>query len=212
MTIGADLLRDRRRADAVPGGARDRRIRVLFNALPVGVGMVLAVMIITPIFPRGEISFLLDRTKVAMTHERLLVNHANYRGEDDQGRAFSLSAGQAVQHSARVPVVQMQDLVARMQMADGPTDVTAKIGSYEMDKERVLVSGPVQFSSADGYRMTTSAVAVDLKSRRAFGAGGVSGSMQTGTFGADRMGVDLNARTVTLEGRAHLRMTPGQKP
>jgi len=211
MTAGADLLRDRRRADAFPGGPRDRRIRFLYNALPVGVGMVLAVMIITPMFPRGEVSFLLDRNKVAMTHERLAVSSANYRGQDDKGRAFSVSAGRAVQHSASVPIVQMSELSAQLEMASGPTRVTARQGSYEMDKERVLMSGPVDFRSNDGYQMTTSGVAVDLKERRAFGAGGVSGTMQTGTFSASTMAVDMAARTVTLEGRARLRMVPGQK-
>ncbi len=206
MTAIADRLRDTRRADALPGGPRDRRIAFLWRALPIGVGMVLAVMVVTPMFPRGEVSFLLDRTKVAMTSERLAVQQATYRGTDDQGRAFALNAGQAVQHSANVPLVAMRDLVATMQMKDGPTQLAAKTGEYEIDKERVTVSGPVQFASQDGYRLTTSSVAVDLKARRATGTGGVNGSLKSGTFSADRMVVDLTDRRVTLQGRAHFRM------
>ena len=211
MTQIADQLRDRRRADALPGGPRDRRIALLWRGLPVGVGMMLAVMIVTPMFPRGEVSFLLDRTKVAMTSERLAVNQATYRGADDQGRAFALSAGQAVQHSASVPLVAMRDLVATMQMKDGPTQLAAKTGEYEIDKERVTVSGPVQFSSQDGYRLTTSSVAVDLKARHALGTGVVNGMLKSGTFSADSMAVDLSERKVTLQGRAHLRMVQGAR-
>jgi lipopolysaccharide export system protein LptC len=210
MTLDADLLRDRRRANAAPGGPHDRLVHFLFSALPIGVGMIVAVMVITPMFPRNEVSFLLDRNKVAMTRERLQVDHAVYRGIDDQGRPFSLSAGQAVQHSAHVPIVQMSDLIARLQLHDGPAEVAASTGNYDMGKEQVVVSGPVNFHTADGYHMVTSGVAIDLKARRAFGAGGVTGTMPAGTFAADRMSADLTARTVVLEGRAHLRMTPSK--
>jgi lipopolysaccharide export system protein LptC len=139
------------------------------------------------------------------------VKNATYRGTDDKGRPFAVSAGQAVQHSARVPVVQMRDLAARLEMSDGPTQVTALTGSYDMDAERVEASGPVHFHSAGGYHLLTSGVAVDLKTRKAFASGGVTGSMQTGTFSADTMAVDMAERTVTLQGRAKLRMVPGAK-
>jgi len=81
-----------------------------------------------------------------------------------------------------------------------------------MDREEVDVAGPVQFVSADGYRLQTSSVVVDLKRRKALGSGGVSGSLKTGTFGAQQMAVDLGERKVTLMGRAHLRMTQGPAP
>ena len=96
MTLGADLLRDRRRANAAPGGPHDRLVHFLFSALPIGVGMIVAVMVITPIFPRNEVSFLLDRNKVAITEDRLKVESAMYRGDDDRGRPFTLTAGSAV--------------------------------------------------------------------------------------------------------------------
>jgi lipopolysaccharide export system protein LptC len=209
MSGSAETLRHRRRADAAPGGPHDRKVRFLFSALPIGVGMIGAVMIITPMFPRGEVSFLLDRNKVAMAKERLAVSQAHYRGQDSQGRAFSLTAGQAVQHSASVPVVVMQDLVAQMQMQDGPSAVSATSGRYDINRERMDLSGPVQFKGADGYSMVTSSVALDLKSRRAFGTGGVSGTVPAGTFSADRISADLPERRVVLEGHARLRMAGG---
>jgi len=210
MTVGADLLRDRRRANAAPGGPHDRLIRVLFSALPAGVGVVVAVMVISPLFPRGEVSFLLDRTKVAITRERVQVSDATYRGADDQGRPFSLSAGQAVQHSAAEPIVQMRDMVARLQLRDGPAEVSAPLGSYDIAGEHMAVSGPVRFHAADGYSMVTSSVDIDLKTRHAEGKGGVSGTLPAGSFSANSMALDLTERRVVLQGRARLHMTPGQ--
>lgn len=210
MTTRADQLRDRRRDYARPGSSHDRLVHFLNAALPMGVGAVFAVMLISPLFPSSEVSFLLDRNKVAITSERLRVSNAMYRGQDSTGRDFELTAANAVQQSARVPEVRMDDLVGRLQMADGPATVNAKQGRYRLDSDRVLVDGKVDFRAADGYTMTTRNVAIDLKTQRASGAGGVDGVVPSGTFSAERLSADLAAHTVALEGHARLRMVPGQ--
>lgn len=210
MTQAADQIRDKRRLWAAPNGAHDRMVRVLARWLPGAVGVVAAAMIVGPLFPRGEISFLLDRTKVAVTAERVRVANAMYRGVDNQNRPFTVTAGSATQISLRDPLVRMEDLAARIRLADGPAELTARGGTYDYDAEQVRVTGPVRFTAADGYRMTTSNVAIDLKARRVVGAGGVSGTIPAGTFSADRIIADLGERTVTLDGNARLRMAPGQ--
>ena len=53
------------------------------------VGLLAALMIITPLSPRGEVSFLLDRNTVSVIDERLSVDNAMYRGRDNDGRPFS---------------------------------------------------------------------------------------------------------------------------
>ena len=68
----------------------------------------------------------------------------------------------------------------------------------------------IRFDSADGYRITTSGVGLDLKARTLASDGAVTGTMPLGTFSANSMRADLNARTVRLEGRARLRITQGR--
>ena len=210
MTVQADIIRDRRRHFAAPGGSHDRLIRFLSAALPGAVGLIAAVMILAPLSPRGEISFLLDRNKVAVASERLRVSNAMYRGEDDKGRAFSVSAGSAVQVSGAQPEVRMDRLVARILLADGPAELSAAGGVYDFDAEQVSANGPVVFTAADGYRMTTSSVSIDLKSRTVMGSGGVSGAIPAGTFSANRIVADLGERSITLDGNARLQMAPGK--
>mgnify|MGYP000095981549 CR=1 FL=1 len=210
MTEAADRIRNQRRQWAAPGGSHDRLIRVLARWLPGAVGVVAAAMILGPLFPRGEISFLLDRNKVATTEDRLVVANAMYRGEDNEGRPFTVTAANAVQVSAADPVVRMKGLVARLLMKDGPAELAAQGGRYDYDREAVDVDGPVTFTAADGYRMTTGHVAIDLKGQRVLGNGGVNGAIPAGTFSAERLVADLNARTIALEGNARLVMTPGK--
>ena len=165
-------------------------------------------MLITPLSPRGEVSFLLDRNKVAIANDRLRVDNAMYRGEDSDGRPFSLAAGDAVQASASVPVVTMEDLTARLILPEGPAVLSAPRGSYNIDSERMTIPGIVQFSAADGYSMAARNVMVDLPSRTLLSDGRVQGAIPAGTFSADLIRADLRARTVSLVGNARLRMVP----
>lgn len=210
MTVQADIVRSRRRAFATPGGFHDRLIGFLGRALPAAIGMIVAVMLLAPLFQVGEVSFLLDRNRVAITDERIAVSQATYRGEDRAGRRFTVSAGSAVQASAAIPVVRMENLLATIALDDGPARLAAPLGDYDYDTEHVAVRGPVSFVAADGYRMTTRNVDIDLRDKRVTGSGGVAGAVPTGVFSADRIIADLEQRTVTLDGNARLRMTPGK--
>jgi lipopolysaccharide export system protein LptC len=210
MSQQADQIRDRRRAFAAPGSPLDRAVRVLAVALPAAVGAVVAAMLIAPLSPRGEVSFILDRNKVDVADERLRVDNAMYRGEDNRGRPFSLSAGEAVQSSVRVPVVRLQDLTARMLLSEGSAVLSAPAGRYDIERQNVMIDGMVNFVATDGYRLTARGVSVSLPERTLLGQGQVEGSVPAGNFRADRIRADLDARTVTLEGNARLRMVPGQ--
>ncbi|TMM48342.1 LPS export ABC transporter periplasmic protein LptC [Qipengyuania marisflavi] len=209
-TQDAKALRSRRQHFAAPGGSHDRIVGFLARALPMAVGVLAAVMVITPLGPRGEISFLLDRNKVAMIKERLRVDNALYRGQDAKGRPFSLTAGEAVQQSSAEGIVRMDDLVARLLMTDGPARLSASAGQYDINDDIVAVAGTMRLATADGYRMMASGVSVNLKDKTLTGADGVEGEIPAGTFRADRMFVDLDARTITLSGNARLRMVPGK--
>lgn len=206
MTEQADLIRDRRRRFALPGGSHDRLVTFLAKALPAGIGAILAVMIIAPIFPRGEISFLLDRNKVAVTNERLRIDNAMYRGEDERSRPFSVTAGSAVQRSSRIEKVEMTDLAARILLSDGPAEIKAPDGTFDIRRNALSVRGPVDVRAASGYRLTTSDVLIDLRNQHVTGAGGVAGAVPSGTFSAQQIDADLENRTVSLSGRARLTM------
>ena len=209
-TDKAAQRRSRRQRFAAPGGSHDRLVRLLAAALPMAVGVIAALMVITPLSPRGEVSFLLDRNKVAMIDERLRVDNALYRGQDDTGRPFSLTAEEAVQRSSAEGIVRMDDLVARLLLDEGPAQLDAGAGAYDIEDEIVTVDGAVRMRAADGYAMLLRDVAIDLDNRRAVGAGGVSGAVPAGTFSANRLEADLGARTVALQGNARLRMVPGR--
>ncbi len=203
-------MRTRRQHFAAPGGSHDKLIRFLVKALPIAVGVLAAFMVITPLSPRGEVSFLLDRTKVAVINERLRVNNAMYRGKDDKGEPFSLTAGEAVQKSAAEGIVRMKNLIARILLPDGPARIGAQAGTYNISSEVVSILGPLQVTAADGYDMTANDVSINLRTKQMAGDGGITGTTPTGSFSANTIRADLPARTITLEGNARLSLIPGK--
>jgi lipopolysaccharide export system protein LptC len=82
-------------------------------------------------------------------------------------------------------------------------------GRYDMDSQTVDVDGPVLFTAADGYRLETNDVSVDLANQKMSGNKGVEGHMKLGRFTAGRMDVDLPGRRVVLSGRARLHIEQG---
>ncbi|MBX7494782.1 LPS export ABC transporter periplasmic protein LptC [Qipengyuania sp. 6B39] len=209
-TQEAKARRNERQHWAEPGGTHDRLVRFLAKALPMGVGVLAALMVITPLSPRGEVSFLLDRDKVAVINERLRVDNALYRGEDNDGRPFSLTAGEAVQRSSAEGIVRMNEVVARLLLNDGPARVSADGGQYSLEEQVVSVDGPLLMVAADGYRMVARGVSVNLENKTLRGDDGVEGEIPAGTFSANRLTADLNERTIALSGNARLRMDPGE--
>lgn len=210
MTTQADIVRTRRKEIARPGSPLDRIVRALAIGLPALVGAVAAMMLITPLSPRGEVSFLLDRNKVATANDRLKIDNAMYRGEDSKGRPFSLSAGKAVQRQETVPIVNLHDVVARLLLPEGPAVLSALSGEYNIKTEKVSIPGVVQFNAADGYSMAARNVLVDLPARTLVSDGRVEGTVPAGSFYANSMRADLADRTLALIGDAHLTMTPGK--
>ncbi|MHA6722130.1 LPS export ABC transporter periplasmic protein LptC [Sphingomonas sp. RS2018] len=210
MSEEANLERTRRQIWAAPGSSHDRLIAILQVALPSGIGVLAAFLVTAPLFAGGETSFLLDKNKVDVAGERLKIESARYQGADDRGRAFSLTAGSAVQKSSAEPVVRMKDLDAQLQMPDGPAELRANSGRYDMAADKVAIDGPIRFTAPNDYVLGTRDAVVDLKTRTLASGGAVSGTTPMGTFSGDRLNADLEQRTVRLTGNARLRIVPAR--
>lgn len=209
MSELADRVRSRRQHWAVPGSSHDGLIRTLRVLLPIAA-LALAVFLgLAPMTVSRDISFVLAKDRVEVARERLRVSEALYRGTDSKGQPFQLRARSAVQASSRDPVVRLDGLSARIMLADGPASILARKGRYDMNNDKVMIDGPVIFTAADGYRIATRDVGVDLDTRQVASGAPVDGRMPLGRFSANRMRADLNKRIVVLDGGARLHIVQG---
>jgi lipopolysaccharide export system protein LptC len=209
MSDLADRDRRQKRSWALPGGFHDYLVTVLKIVLPAAVGVLLAYLALAPMSRNKDQSFLLDKNKVEVAEERMRVRSAQYQGQDNAGRPFTVNAESAVQPTSSRPVVDIETMTAQMSMNEGPARLAADRARYDMDAEQVDVLGPILFTAADGYRIQTRDVVVDLRSRQMASRGRVEGRIPIGRFSADRMEANLPNRSVVLTGRARLHIDQG---
>jgi lipopolysaccharide export system protein LptC len=206
-------LANRERANkqrwAVPGSAHDAIVRWSKVALPSAVGVLIAVLAFAPLQKHGDVSFILDKKKVASAPERMRVESAHYVGADNKGQKFEITANRAIQRSSDVPVVDIEGMFAELGLANGPLMIAANQGRYDLDQQKMAVNGPVRVVGPDGYRLETRDVIVDLKQRQLASSGPVAGQMRLGQFQAGRLRADLGERKVVLDGGTRLKIVQG---
>ena len=191
---------------AAPGGRHDRLVRLLRVALPSIIGVLVALLVVSPFSNTQEMSFVLAKDEVNMARERMRLTNAMYRGEDSRGRPFTLRGGSAVQKSSAEPIIRLNDLSGQILMASGPARLAAGQGYYNLETEKVRVEGPLSYTGGDGFSLTADNVEFAMKTRQIESFGPVNGAMKVGTFRANKLRADVDARIVRLEGGAHLRI------
>ena len=209
MSEAAIRTRDVKRHWAEPGGRHDRVVKLAKFGLPIVVLGLVAILAISPFDQRDDVSFILDKKGVDKATERMRIERARYAGEDNKGNKFVITANRAIQQSSDVPVVAIQGMKAELGLAQGPLVIIADRGNYDLDTQMVEVNGPVRVAGADGYRLATSNVLVDMKQRTLASQGRVSGAMRLGQFEAGQMRADLGTRTVVLDGGVRLKIVQG---
>jgi len=194
---------------AEPGGAHDRLIRWTKIGLPSAVGILLVVLALGPLEKKGDVSFILDKKKVQSAPERMRVEAARYTGTDDKGQLFEIVANRAIQPSSDTPLVDINGMFARLEQNQGPVLIAANQGRYNLDTQQVAIVGPVKVAGADGFKLNTSDVTVDMKQRQLASEGPAAGEMRLGQFRANHIRADLRQHNVVLDGGARLKIVQG---
>ena len=209
MSEAARRERAVKRHWAEPGSRHDRLVRAAKWGLPAVVIAFVLLLAIAPFDNKGDVSFILDKKDVDKAQERMRIEQARYAGEDSKGNKFLITAGRAVQQRSDVPIVMIEQMRAQLGLAQGPLLMVANKGSYDLDTQVVNVDGPVRVAGADGYKLETSNVTVNMRERQLQSGGRVSGQMRLGQFEAGGLEADLGNRTVTLTGGARLKIVQG---
>ncbi|MFL6763730.1 MAG: LPS export ABC transporter periplasmic protein LptC [Sphingomicrobium sp.] len=194
---------------ARPGSGHDLLVRWTKILLPAAAGVLLVVLVLAPLDKKGDVSFILDKKKVETAPESMRVEAARYTGTDDKGQLFEIVANRAIQRSSNTPLVDINGIFARLNQQQGPVLIAANQGRYNIDTQQVAIIGPVRVAGADGFRLLTNDVTVDLKQRQLASHGPAQGAMRLGQFQANRVRADLGAHTVVLDGGVRLKIVQG---
>ncbi len=209
MSEAATREREVRQSWAEPGSRHDKVVRLMKLGLPAIGVLLLLILAIAPFDRKGDVSFILDKNQVDEAPERMRVEQARYNGLDNKNQPFLIVADRAIQQTSDQPIVTIRGMSGRLDLENGPLAVNADQGQYNLDLQRIFVSGPIKVAGPDGYRLDTRDVSVDLKTRQLASAGPVEGGMRLGQFSAGQLRADLGTRTVSLTGGARLKIVQG---
>jgi lipopolysaccharide export system protein LptC len=194
---------------AEPGSAHDRLVRRAKVILPAAVGVLFVILALAPLDKKGDVSFILDKKKVQSAPERMRVEQARYTGTDNKGQLFELVANRAVQRTSDTPLVDIDGMFARLNQQQGPVLIQANQGRYNLDTHQVAIVGPVNVTGANGFRLNTSNVSVNMDDRQLASQGPAEGATRLGQFRANHISANLNDHTVVLDGGARLKIVQG---
>ena len=209
MSEAAIRQHDAKRHWAEPGSRHDRIVRLAKIGLPLLAAAFLLILAVAPFDQKDDVSFILDKKEVDKAAERMRIETARYSGEDNRGNKFAITAQRAIQQSSDQPIVNIEGMMARLGLEQGPVVIAANRGRYDLDTHLVDVIGPVQVRGPEGYRLETRDVTVDLKERTMRSRGPASGTMRLGQFRAGNLSADLGERKIVLDGGARLKIVQG---
>lgn len=194
----------------LPGATRDTVIQLAKIIFPVASLILLVVLIALPLSATQEFSFLLSKDSAMKADERMRMTEASYRGESARGEPFLITAESGVQKTSAVPVVMLTNLAAQIRRADGLSTVTAPQGEFLIDRNEVLIQGPVTARSESGFSLDGSRILVSIDTNRVTSTDPVSGTLPMGSFRSGSFEADIEGRRVVLEDRVRLRITPSR--
>lgn len=169
--------------------------------LPVGASLLLASIALWP-----EIGHMRDTVRVAVEQSSAggaTLTDARYRGIDDHGRPYTVTASTAQQDGPdRINLTAPR---ADISLTDGTwLMLQSKRGVYLQHSDQLDLSRDVTLYRDDGTTMTTSSASIDLKAGAAAGGQPTHAEGPFGTLDAQGFAITDKGTAIQFSGPAHL--------
>ncbi|QRG07627.1 hypothetical protein EZH22_04315 [Xanthobacter dioxanivorans] len=220
------VLREEERRDAAafsPRAAPDfqtarrhsRRVRWIKRLLPISI--VAAIVLIAGVSILSRLSLTIelpfDIGHLTLSGSRLTMELPKLSGFTDDNRGYHVTAKTATQDLTRPDVIDLTDVVARLELADkGWTSVNAKVGSFDTKKQFITLGDGVDLAMAGGYAGRLQDAAVDVKAGTITTEHPVEFTYLDGKLVADRLAVTDRGKRAMFEGHVQLDFLPSHLP
>lgn len=190
----------------------DRYVRFMRLVLPALAALIGGVGILWPLFEVEESSFMLNKDSMPGAGREVRAVGATFKGTDNAGRQFTVSAEEALQDSPDAPLVALTGIAAELALSDGRSATfQAASGVYDTATETVTVPGPIVLETMDGYHLEGRSATVDLQALTLVSDQPVSGSGPLGALAANGFSIDLESGKAVFDGAVKMRTTRSEK-
>jgi lipopolysaccharide export system protein LptC len=188
-----------------------RHVRWLRLGVSAGIALVLLAVVVANYMPPiggfrlpGELgNLVIHGTKITMQQPRLT-------GFTADSRAYEFSANAAAQDITKPNLVELDDLHAKMEMADKSTvEMTANSGVYDVKTEMLTLNDNIELASSTGYAGRLSEAVVDVRKGNVVSDKPVWLKMLNGFLNAKRLDISENGSVIRFNDVA-MTLQPGK--
>ena len=194
-----------------PLGGYARLVRVLRYALPAIAALMIGLVVAWPQLIGGGAGLIapmlapgqLDGTDV------MRMNNPRYVGRTSDAEPFEVSAASAYLDRAQPDRIHLEQVAADIATA-GKRDIRLLAGSgvYDRKAEDVDLSGGVELTTSDGYRLETPSVLLNLGRGQVLGREPIAGAGPSGTIAAERFEFRDGGDRLRFMGRVRVTLHP----
>lgn len=189
-----------------------RFVRLMKIALPVAAGVLLALVLAWPSATKKSSEFNLSLMDLEHSDAgELGMSKGRFIGTDTRNQPYVITAEAAQPDGKDQMTVALQTLQADLSMADATwVSVTAPAGRFDRRAEQLVLSGPVDIFSSNGFELHTPEAVVDLKTGIASGSATVQANGPMGELTAQSFRFERNGQRFHFSGKVRLVVRPGQ--
>lgn len=217
MAVHSEASVTRLRREKAPSNVKRPRRRPMARWLrilvPAAGVVLLGVIIVWPMLRDTEPGFTLSFTDVGNYDDRLRMEDLKFEGTDIHGRPFTVTAGHATQDASGQAAVEMSDVTANVTMDNNVwLNLDALSGTFDNDREKLVLHGKVSLFSSLGYEVHGSDVTLDLAESTAASDQAVRGQGPLGEFQGGGFTTDLKTERFTVTGGVNMTIYPAGGP
>jgi lipopolysaccharide export system protein LptC len=183
-------------------GRHSTRVVFLRRAILILSVLGIASLIVVSFFnPFGALPQNVTISGGNLNGTRVTMELPKLTGFRKDGRPYEVRASSGVQDVRQPNIIELNDLDAKLAMADQTTvRVAAPNGVYDSTREFMDFKGDVRIKSDSGYDIAMNSAQMDFKAGTVVSDKPVTVLMTNGTVHADRLNIIDNGRIITFEG------------
>jgi lipopolysaccharide export system protein LptC len=181
----------------------DRRygnyVRLMKIILPASSALVVALLLVYPVFSTSETGFTLDFAELQEHDDTIRMVAPHYAGTDKKGRSFQIKAESAYQNATDTELVHLDLISAEVSLpAGGWMALDSLAGTYHPDADLLDLSGQVNIFSDIGYEAHSRTFSLDMGQGIATSKEQVHGQGPFGVFESGGMELDMDGNYIHL--------------
>ena len=161
----------------------------------------------------GEIRLPGELGKLVIKGTKITMQAPRLTGYTNDARPYEFTANAAAQDITKPDLVELEQIHAKMGMADKSTvEMTAPSGIYDMKGNTLTLNDDIALASSTGYAARLTEAVVDMKTGNVVSNKPVKVKLLNGSLNGKRMEITEKGDVIRFEGGVAMTLLAGQRP